>query len=173
MTFRTEAAASGFNRRARRCLRRGTLYPGFLGPGAVLAQGQGRASAPYAAAVKGHCHGSVWGLGAVSGVPLALCSWRYPESKQCGVHLYSPASPDWTAEHVPTPPCASNRKVRKTTVRPGPGAWTRRCLRATRGTSQAPGVTTLAVAENHIKTNSSGLQYQAECCYEQEDSSQS
>ena len=35
----------------------------------------------------------------------------------------------------PPPPCASTRKVRKTTVRPGPGAWTRRCLRATRGTS--------------------------------------
>ena len=34
-----------------------------------------------------------------------------------------------------------------------------------------PGVTTLVRAENHIKTNSSGLQYQAQCCYEQEDSS--
>ena len=28
------------------------------------------------------------------------------------------------------------------------------------------------MAENHIKTNSSGLQHQAYCCYEQEDSSQ-
>ena len=32
-----------------------------------------------------------------------------------------------------------------------------------------PGVTTLVMAENHIKTNISGVQYQAECCYEQED----
>ena len=30
----------------------------------------------------------------------------------------------------------------------------------------------LVMAENHIKTDSSGLQYQAYCCYEQEDSSQ-
>ena len=35
-----------------------------------------------------------------------------------------------------------------------------------------PGVTTLVMAENHTKTKSSGVQYQAECCYEQEDSSQ-
>ena len=28
------------------------------------------------------------------------------------------------------------------------------------------------MAENHIKTNSSSLQHQAYCCYEQEDSSQ-
>ena len=39
--------------------------------------------------------------------------------------------------------------------------------------SQAtPGVTTLVMAENHSKTKSSGVQYQAECCYEQEESSQ-
>ena len=31
------------------------------------------------------------------------------------------------------------------------------------------GVTTLVMAENHTKTKSSGVQYQAECCYEQED----
>ena len=35
-----------------------------------------------------------------------------------------------------------------------------------------PGVTTLDMAENHTKTNSIGLQYQAEYCYEREDSSQ-
>ena len=35
-----------------------------------------------------------------------------------------------------------------------------------------PRVTTLVMAENHTKTKSSGGQYQAECCYEQEDSSQ-
>ena len=34
------------------------------------------------------------------------------------------------------------------------------------------GVKTLVTAENHTKTKSSGVQYQAECCYEQEDSSQ-
>ena len=34
-----------------------------------------------------------------------------------------------------------------------------------------PGVMTLVMAENHTKTKSSGVQYQAECCYEQEDSS--
>ena len=34
------------------------------------------------------------------------------------------------------------------------------------------GVTTLVMAENHTKTKSSGVQYQADCCYEQEDSSQ-
>ena len=34
-----------------------------------------------------------------------------------------------------------------------------------------PGLT-LAMAENHTKTKSSGVLYQAECCYEQEDSSQ-
>ena len=33
-----------------------------------------------------------------------------------------------------------------------------------------PGVMTLVMAENHTKTKSSGVQYQAECCYEQEDS---
>ena len=32
--------------------------------------------------------------------------------------------------------CASTLKVRKTTVRPGPGAWTRQCLRATPGTKR-------------------------------------
>ena len=36
-----------------------------------------------------------------------------------------------------TPPCASTRKVRKTTVRPGPSAWTEQCLRATRGTKRS------------------------------------
>ena len=59
---------------------------------------------------------------------------------------------------------ASTRKVRKTTVTPAPGAWTMRCFRATRSTritSAVPGVTTLVMAENHIKTNSSGLQYEA------------
>ena len=35
-----------------------------------------------------------------------------------------------------------------------------------------PGLTTLVMAENHTKTKSSGMQYQAECCHEQEDSSQ-
>ena len=35
-----------------------------------------------------------------------------------------------------------------------------------------PGVTTLVMAENHTKTKSSGVQYQAECCHEQEGSSQ-
>ena len=35
-----------------------------------------------------------------------------------------------------------------------------------------PGVTTLVMAENHTKTKSSGVRYQAKCCYEQEDSSQ-
>ena len=35
-----------------------------------------------------------------------------------------------------------------------------------------PGVTTLVMAEHHTKTKSSGAQYQAKCCYEQEDSSQ-
>ena len=35
-----------------------------------------------------------------------------------------------------------------------------------------PGVTTLVMAENHTKTKSSGGQQQAQCCYEQEDSSQ-
>ena len=35
-----------------------------------------------------------------------------------------------------------------------------------------PGVTTLVMAENHTKPKSSGVQYQAECCNEQEDSSQ-
>ena len=35
-----------------------------------------------------------------------------------------------------------------------------------------PGVTTLVMAEKHTKTKSSGVQYQAECCYEQEDLSQ-
>ena len=35
-----------------------------------------------------------------------------------------------------------------------------------------PGAMTLVMAENHTKTKSSGVQYQAECCYEQEDSSQ-
>ena len=38
-----------------------------------------------------------------------------------------------------------------------------------------PGVTALVMAENHTKekkTKSSGVQYQAEYCYEQEDSSQ-
>ena len=44
------------------------------------------------------------------------------------------------------------------------------CLR--RAVPAKPGVTTLVMTENHIKTNSSGVQYQAECCYEQEDSSQ-
>ena len=39
-----------------------------------------------------------------------------------------------------------------------------------RGTK--PGVTTLVMAEKHTKTKSSGVQYQAECCYEKEDSSQ-
>ena len=34
-----------------------------------------------------------------------------------------------------------------------------------------PGATTF-MAENHTKTKSSGVQYQAERCYEQEDSSQ-
>ena len=34
-----------------------------------------------------------------------------------------------------------------------------------------PRVTTLVMAENHTKTKSS-VHYQAECCYEQEDSSQ-
>ena len=34
------------------------------------------------------------------------------------------------------------------------------------------GVTTSVMAENHTKTKSSGVQYQAECCCEQEDSSQ-
>ena len=35
---------------------------------------------------------------------------------------------------VPTPPpCTSTNKVRKTTVTPGPGAWTRWCLCATKG----------------------------------------
>ena len=32
--------------------------------------------------------------------------------------------------------------------------------------------TILVMAENHTKTKSSGVQYQAECYYEQEDSSQ-
>ena len=35
-----------------------------------------------------------------------------------------------------------------------------------------PAVTTLVMAENQTKTKRSGVQYQAECCYEQEDSSQ-
>ena len=35
-----------------------------------------------------------------------------------------------------------------------------------------PGVMTLVMAENHTKTKSSGVQYQAECCYLQEDPSQ-
>ena len=35
-----------------------------------------------------------------------------------------------------------------------------------------PGVTTLVMAENQTKTKSSGVQYQAECCYEQQGSSQ-
>ena len=35
-----------------------------------------------------------------------------------------------------------------------------------------PGVNTLVMAENHTKTKSSGVQYQAECCYEQEGSLQ-
>ena len=35
-----------------------------------------------------------------------------------------------------------------------------------------PGVTTFVMAENHTKTKSSGVQCQAECCNEQEDSSQ-
>ena len=34
------------------------------------------------------------------------------------------------------------------------------------------GVTTLVMGENHTETKSSGVQHQAECCYEQEDSSQ-
>ena len=34
------------------------------------------------------------------------------------------------------------------------------------------GVTTLVMAQNHTKTKSSGVQYQAECCYEQDHSSQ-
>ena len=42
--------------------------------------------------------------------------------------------------------------VRKTTVRPGPSAWTRLAVPV------KPGVTTLVMAENHIKTNSIGLQ---------------
>ena len=58
------------------------------------------------------------------------------------------------------------------TVRPGPGAWARRCLRATGAVPAKPGVTTFVMAENHTKTKSSGVQYQAECCYELEDSSQ-
>ena len=33
-----------------------------------------------------------------------------------------------------------------------------------------PGVTTLVMDENHTNTKSSGVQYQAECFYEQEDS---
>ena len=32
-----------------------------------------------------------------------------------------------------------------------------------------PGIATLTVAENHIKTDSIGLQLQAECWYQQED----
>ena len=35
-----------------------------------------------------------------------------------------------------------------------------------------PGVTTLIMDEKHTKRKSSGAQYQAECCYEQEDLSQ-
>ena len=35
---------------------------------------------------------------------------------------------------LPPPSCTRTRNVRKTTVRPGPGAWTRRSLQATRGT---------------------------------------
>ena len=35
-----------------------------------------------------------------------------------------------------------------------------------------PGVTTLVMAEKHTKTKSTGVQGQAECCYEREDSSQ-
>ena len=35
-----------------------------------------------------------------------------------------------------------------------------------------PGVTTLVMAEKHTKTKRSGVRYQAECCYEQEDTSQ-
>ena len=35
-----------------------------------------------------------------------------------------------------------------------------------------PGQTTLVMAENHTKIKTSGVQHQAECCYEQEDSSQ-
>ena len=35
-----------------------------------------------------------------------------------------------------------------------------------------PGVTTLVMAENNTKIKSSGVQCQAECCYEQEDTSQ-
>ena len=35
-----------------------------------------------------------------------------------------------------------------------------------------PEVTTLVMAENHTIIKSSAVQHQAECCYEQEDSSQ-
>ena len=39
----------------------------------------------------------------------------------------------WANYPPPPPPCAITLKVRKMTVRPGPSAWTRHCLRATRG----------------------------------------
>ena len=59
----------------------------------------------------------------------------------------------------------------KTAVQRPPRARTRPCMRVTHVTAR-PGITLLAMAENHIRTSSMGFQCVVQCCYEQNAPSQ-
>ena len=76
---------------------------------------------------------------------------------------------------VPPPPLRKHGRgpgsPAKTAVQRPPCAWTRPCMRVTHVTTR-PGRTLLAMAENHIKTSSMGLQCVVQCCYEQNAPSQ-
>ena len=58
------------------------------------------------------------------------------------------------------------RSQAKTAVQRPPRARTRPCMRVTHVTAR-PGITLLAMAENHIRTSSMGFQCVVQCCYEQ------
>ena len=63
-------------------------------------------------------------------------STNAPQTKAPTLHT-APSTTKSNQHNYPPPPLRKHQESQKNDGQTGPGAWTRRCLRATRGTSQA------------------------------------